>query len=185
MHFPDFCSPCERVRWSMTAIRLVRLLLVCACFYSSQTIRCTTFSGSGERLDFTTRKEWTRHPKENWKAPYPFSFHCYFTQSVNSLARMDIAKADEEIDFNFSRNHPLRSLKDCQVRVNSKISSSKLFKEIVDVYLCKHNIPYTHDSSGSQIAYRCPFDNACTFSIRAGVSRSHSTGKRGCGFAMC
>ena len=43
----------------------------------------------------------------------------------------------------------------------------------------------THDSSGSQIAYRCPFDNACTFSIRAGVSRSHSTGKRGCGFAMC
>lgn len=60
-----------------------------------------------------------------------------------------------------------------------KIESYNYFKEITDVYLSKHCIPYTRDSSGSSVVYRCPFVDNCSFCIRGGISRSKTPEKKG------
>lgn len=65
------------------------------------------------------------------------------------------------------------------IQPNAKIESYQFFKEITDVYLSKHKIPYTRETSGSSVVYRCPFVDSCAFSIRGGISRSKVPGKKG------
>lgn len=65
------------------------------------------------------------------------------------------------------------------IQPKTKIDNYNTFKEIADVYLSKYKIPYTRDTSGSSIVYRCPFLETCTFCIRGAISRSKSPGKKG------
>ena len=59
------------------------------------------------------------------------------------------------------------------------LESADLLRNIVDVYLCKHGIPYTRESSGSGVVYHCPFSANCNFRITSTICRSKSPGKRG------
>lgn len=92
---------------------------------------------------------------------------------------MDIDKEDEQIDTNFGKIFMFCLFKAQYVKVNTKMNNPQQFKDIVDVYLSKHNIPYTRDSSGSMIVYRCPFDSSCSFCVRGGVCRSKVVSRRG------
>lgn len=65
------------------------------------------------------------------------------------------------------------------VQTNAKIDNVQEFKSLVDIYLSKHNIPYSRESSGSCILYRCPFSDTCSFCIKGGICRSKSPGKKG------
>ena len=65
------------------------------------------------------------------------------------------------------------------IRDTNGIDNVRLFRRITDVYLCKHNIPYASESTGSCVRYRCPFTKSCSFCIKGGISRSKLSGKKG------
>ena len=92
---------------------------------------------------------------------------------------MDIEKEDAAIDEQFGKNFLSLFWIALFVQPNSKLDNIHHFKNLADVYLSKHNIPYSRESSGSCIKYRCPFSVECNFCIKGGICRSKSPGKRG------
>ena len=95
---------------------------------------------------------------------------------------MDIDKEDEAIDLQFSICRAWGFTVDTMIRDTNGIENARLFRRIADVYLCKHNIPYASESTGSCVRYRCPFTKSCSFCIKGGISRSKVSGKKG---AVC
>ncbi len=65
------------------------------------------------------------------------------------------------------------------IRDSSGIENVQFFRQITDVYLCKHNIPYASECTGSCVKYRCPFSKSCSFCIKGGICRSKLSGKKG------
>lgn len=92
---------------------------------------------------------------------------------------MDIEKDLLNIDEQFCWSLINLSYVALLIQPKTKIDNYNTFKEIADVYLSKYKIPYTRDTSGSSIVYRCPFLETCTFCIRGAISRSKSPGKKG------
>ena len=106
-------------------------------------------------------------------------FRLLTESSGSPPVRMDIDKEDEAIDLQFSTCRLWRFTIDSMIRDTNGIDNVRLFRRITDVYLCKHNIPYASESTGSCVRYRCPFTKSCSFCIKGGISRSKLSGKKG------
>lgn len=65
------------------------------------------------------------------------------------------------------------------VKTGNILDNPSVFKDIVDVYLCKNNIPHKRESTGSGVIYCCPFTKNCSFRITSCRSRSKQQHKHG------